>query len=87
MGGILALLFGFYYIGAACDDCEGRFPLRFYSSTVYGRLLLTAVFCLLAASKQCESAILVLALINALSALLMHSSIRKRGDTNSLGDA
>jgi transglutaminase-like putative cysteine protease len=74
----LAVLFGFYYAGAAADDCEGRPPLRFYQSTVAGRVFLSAVFAALVATRQCEPRLLVLAFANAASAWAMHAALRRR---------
>jgi hypothetical protein len=43
LGGLLAMLFGIYYAGAALDDLDGCPPMRFYRSTVIGRLCFAAL--------------------------------------------
>lgn len=79
VGGVLAALFGAYYIGAALDDAAGRQPAHFYASTIVGRLLLSAAFCYLVASRQCEAGLLWLAAANAASSgLLWHAARRRR---------
>lgn len=47
LGGLLAILFGMYYAGAALDDLDGRPPMRFYRSTVIGRRCLAALAALI----------------------------------------
>jgi hypothetical protein len=76
VGGVLASLFGFYYGGAALDDCEGRPPLRFYQATILGRLWLSAAFCALVACGECPRGLLLLAGANAASALALHRALR-----------
>lgn len=71
VGGVLASLYGWYYIGAALDDVAGRHPRHFYASTIAGRLLLSAAFAGLVAARQCEPALLWLAAANAASSLLL----------------
>ena len=78
VGGTLASLFGFYYIGAALDDVEGRFPLRFYQATILGRVFLSAVFSWLVLSGQSERGLLVLALVNLASAWAQHRQVQLR---------
>lgn len=75
VGGILASLFGFYYLGAAWDDCEGRKPIRFYQATVLGRLFLCIGFCSLVALQKMNSWLLVLAAINLISAASLWRSM------------
>lgn len=75
VGGTLASLFGFYYLGAAVDDMEGRFPLRFYQATVAGRAWLSAVFVWLVATGQSERGLLALAAVNLLSAWSQHRTL------------
>ena len=77
VGGILATLFGFYYCGAALDDCEGRQPLQFYRATTLGRVWLSAAFCALVAAGQCPRGLLLLAAANAVSAWAMHRALRR----------
>ena len=71
------MLFGFYYAGAAADDCEGRPPLRFYQSTVVARAFLSCVFVVLVATRQCEPRLLVLAAVNAASAWAMQAALQR----------
>ena len=78
MGGVLAALFGAYYCGAALDDAEGRQPVRFYWSTIAGRLLLSAAFCHLVATRQVEPGLLWLAAANAASSALLWLAVRAR---------
>lgn len=78
VGGVLASLFGAYYVGAALDDAAGRPPLYFYKATVVGRLLLSASFAYLVATGQCEAGLLALAAMNALSALVLQRALRQR---------
>jgi len=75
VGGTLASLFGFYYFGAALDDVEGRFPYRFYQSTVTGRLFLAVIFSALVLTEQSHMGLLVLAFANIASALAMNRQI------------
>lgn len=76
VGGSLASLFGFYYFGAALDDVEGRFPYRFYQSTVFGRLFLAVIFSALVLSEQSHVSLLVLVFANIASAFAMNRQIR-----------
>jgi hypothetical protein len=75
VGGTLAYLFGFYYFGAALDDVEGRFPYRFYQSTVIGRLFLAVVFLVLVLTEQSHRSLLILVAANIVSALAMNKQI------------
>lgn len=78
VGGVLAALFGSYYVGAALDDAAGRAPRYFYRSTIAGRLLLSAAFAALVALRQCEPGLLWLAAANAASSLLLVRAMRQR---------
>ncbi|RMZ57390.1 hypothetical protein APUTEX25_004224 [Auxenochlorella protothecoides] len=80
VGATLAVLFGAYYLGAACDDAAGRPPLFMYAATVAGRGLLSVAFCWLVWSGQCAVPLLWLAGLNALSAArLLRALIRPDG--------
>jgi hypothetical protein len=68
VGGVLAALFGFYYAGAALDDCAGRRPLAFYAATVWGRAFLSAAFAAIAATDASLRPLIVLAAVNAAGA-------------------
>ncbi|KAI3430430.1 hypothetical protein D9Q98_005025 [Chlorella vulgaris] len=78
VGGVLATLFGWYYVGAALDDAAGRTPRCFYSATTSGRLFLSVAFAGLVAAKQCEPALLWLAAANLVSSLTMWRAVRQR---------
>lgn len=75
VGGTLASLFGFYYIGAGLDDTEGRFPLRFYQATIAGRYFLSVVFLALVLTKQSSRELLLLGIINIASAMAMSRQV------------
>jgi hypothetical protein len=78
VGATLACLFGFYYLGAASDDLEGRTPTRFYQSTVYGRFFLTAVVVWLVVTGQVGRTLFpILAAINLVSAISLHIALGK----------
>lgn len=78
VGATLASLFGFYYLGAALDDAEGRRPVLMYTATVWGRLMLSAMFSWLVGSGQVPPPLLALALANAASALAMLLALRRQ---------
>lgn len=78
VGGVLAALFGSYYLGAALDDAAGRLPLFFYQTTIAGRLALSAAFVYLVATRQCEAGLLLLAAANAASSLLLRRALQQR---------
>lgn len=75
VGGTLASLFGFYYFGAALDDVEGRFPYRFYQSTVAGRFFLAVIFSALVLTEQSHMSLMVLVIANIASAIAMNRQI------------
>lgn len=78
--GCVAMLFGFYYFGAALDDIEGRVPIRFYQSTILGRLFLSVVFLWLAINQLVlAKLILGLAFMNVVSALFLARALFKDG--------
>lgn len=78
VGGVLCILFGSYYIGCAWDDAEGRFPRRFYQSTVIGRLFLCFAFLGLVLVGQLPKGLMILAAVNALSAWSLHRAMVSR---------
>ena len=78
VGSVLCCLFGFYYLGAALDDAEGRRPVYMYTATVWGRLLLSAMFSWLVGTRQVPPPLLALALVNALSSLAMLLALRRQ---------
>ncbi|KAK9817031.1 hypothetical protein WJX72_008675 [[Myrmecia] bisecta] len=79
VGGTLAALFGFYYLGAAIGDRQGQGLRGFYAATVAGRLFLAAAFAAFVALGQVSSMLLVLAGVNALGALNMLMALRRKG--------
>lgn len=79
MGATLAMLFGAYYLGAACDDAAGRPPMFMYAATVLGRSLLSLVFAWLVWSGQCAAPLLWLAALNALSATRLLRALAQQG--------
>lgn len=81
MGGVLASLYGAYYLGAALDDAEGRKPVRFYQSTIIGRLILAAAFTGLVYLKQCGTGLLLLAGANIVSAAAMHLTLSQAANS------
>lgn len=78
VGGVLMTLFGSYYLGAALDDAEGRYPRHFYATTILGRLALSAAFAVLVATQQCPPALLWLAAANAASSILLWRAAARR---------
>lgn len=78
MGGVLMTLFGSYYLGAALDDAEERYPRHFYATTILGRLALSAAFAVLVGTRQCPPALLWLAAANAASSILLWRAAAQR---------
>lgn len=79
VGGVLASLFGFYYLGAAHGEVTNRGLLSFYEATISGRIWLAAVFCLLVALRKSQWQLLVLAAANLMGAASMHRAVRASG--------
>ena len=75
IGGVLASLFGFYYVGAAHGDITHKGLESFYRSTVYGRLFLVIAFVVLVALKKSQWQLLILAGLNLLGAASMHKAL------------
>ncbi|KAG2492294.1 hypothetical protein HYH03_009534 [Edaphochlamys debaryana] len=75
VGGILFTLIGLQYLGTAVGDKQGQGAAGFYRTTVWSRLGLAAAFCLLVALKQSPPGLLVLAGINVVGALAMHTAL------------
>lgn len=78
VGGVLASLFGFYYIGAAHGDFTGRGLESFYRSTVYGRAFLGIAFTALVLTGKSQWQLLILAGVNVLGALSMQAALNNR---------
>ncbi len=68
VGGILAILFGIYYLGAGIGDCLDTGTKGFYVSTILGRIVLSLAFAWLAGAKAVPQGILVLAAVNLVGA-------------------
>ncbi len=79
VGGTLALLFGFYYLGAAHGEASGQGLRSFYWSTILGRLVLAASFAFLVLKKEVEPALLLLAFANLVGAGGMWRALQRSG--------
>ncbi len=77
VGGVLASLFGFYYLGAAHGDMTNKGLESFYRSTVYGRLFLFVIFTVLVVSRKSQWQLLILAAFNLLGAGSMHRALNR----------
>mmetsp|Transcript_7761 Transcript_7761/g.21141 ORF Transcript_7761/g.21141 Transcript_7761/m.21141 type:complete len:177 (+) Transcript_7761:255-785(+) len=79
LGGLLAMLFGMYYAGAALDDLDGKPPMRLYRSTVIGRWLfaLATLAIFIAEMPTLHGWLLVLGGMNAVSALALHRQLER----------
>jgi hypothetical protein len=87
VGGTLAMLFGFYYLGAALDDIDGRYPLYFYRTTVAGRYFLAIVCTILFLTQGVQQGwLLVVSVMNAVSAVVMHKAMLKRRSVENVTD-
>ena len=75
MGGTLAALFGFYYLGAAYGEITGSGLHGFYSSTVLGRLALSGIFLWLRIKGEAGFGLVIIAALNAAGALSMQSAL------------
>ena len=71
VGGILAVLYGIYYLGAGIGDCCEIGTKGFYMSTVLGRLVLSLSFAWLAGAQAVPQGILILAAVNLVGAVGM----------------
>ena len=77
VGGTLALLFGFYYLGAAHGEATGQGLRSFYRSTILGRLVLAASFAFTVLRKEVEPPLLLLALANLVGAGSMWRALQR----------
>lgn len=68
VGGVLASLFGFYYLGSAWGDLSGTGTRGFYQSTIWGRVWLALCFAGIVLLGELPPTLLVLALLNLLGA-------------------
>ena len=76
IGGILAMLFGFYYAGAAHGEITRRGVKSFYEATIWGRLFLFVSFMILVAIKKSQWQLSILAFINLIGAASMWRALR-----------
>jgi len=74
--GVLCLTFASYYIGTAYGDAKGSGAEAFYASTVVGRLFVFVALTSLVVFTGAQRGLLVLGIINALSALVMRAQLR-----------
>jgi len=74
--GVLCLTFASYYIGTAYGDAKGSGAEAFYASTVVGRLFVFIALTSLVVFTGAQRGLIVLGIINALSALVMRAQLR-----------
>ncbi len=91
VGGILAALFGFYYLGVGWAERQEMHnhssispAVGFYVSTILGRAFLCAAFCVLVLSGQVGRTLLLPAAVNLLSALNMYVALQRRQSADSV---
>ena len=84
VGGVLAALFGFYYIGAAHGDYTKKGLNSFYRATVYGRVFLVLTFSTLVALKKSQWQLLILAGLNLVGAISMQKALNIEGSRSAL---
>lgn len=78
VGGILAVLYGIYYLGAGIGDCCEMGAQGFYMSTILGRLVLSLSFAWLAGAQAVPQGILILAAVNLVGAASMVRALLPR---------
>jgi len=79
VGGVLASLYGFYYLGAGYADRQSHQASQgFYRATVWGRLFLFAAFSIIVWRREVERTLLIPAVINLLGALTMHLALLRQ---------
>ena len=79
MGGVLASLYGFYYLGAGyADKQQQQASQGFYRATVLGRLFLFALFSVIVWRREVERTLLIPAVINLLGAVTMHVALLRQ---------
>ena len=73
--GVLCVTFGSYYLGAPLFESKGL-PYAFYRATVLGRAWVCAsLFAVALLERQAQLGLILLGIINALSAFAMHRAI------------
>ncbi|DBA85210.1 TPA: hypothetical protein ACH3X2_005916 [Trebouxia sp. C0005] len=79
VGGVLASLYGFYYLGTGYVDRQSHQASQgFYQATVWGRLFLFAAFSIIVWRREVERTLLIPAVINLLGALTMHLALLRQ---------
>lgn len=81
MGGVLCVLFGSYYLGAAWGERQARGLQGFYESTIVGRVFLVVAFALLVAAGQVGPGLLLLAAVNLVGAGNMALQLHRMGSS------
>ena len=83
MGGVLASLYGFYYLGAGyADKRHQQASQGFYRATVWGRLYLFAAFAVIVWRREVERMLLIPAVVNLLGAIAMHLALLRQQQRN-----
>ncbi|GAQ82280.1 protein with septum formation inhibitor MinC domain [Klebsormidium nitens] len=75
VGGVLAMVFGAYYLGTPLLAQQGLGAEAFYWSTVVGRVFLFTAFCLLVALRLAQPGLLVLGAVNLAGAFAMYQAL------------
>ncbi|WZN62854.1 septum site-determining protein MinC [Chloropicon roscoffensis] len=75
--GAIAAALGMYYVGTAVGDTEGSGARGFYASTVAGRIFIFITFCYLVSQKFVEQQLILLAVLNLVSAVSMYYSLQR----------
>ena len=79
VGGVLASLYGFYYLGVGFADRQQQPTSQgFYRATVWGRLFLFAAFSVIVWRREVERTLLIPAVINFLGALAMQLALLRQ---------
>lgn len=74
--GVLCVTFSSYYIGTAYYDGKGKGADAFYTSTVYGRVFVFVALASITLVYGAQRGLFLLGVINAVSAYVMHRSLR-----------
>lgn len=64
-------------VGTAVGDTEGSGARGFYASTVAGRIFIFITFCYLVSQKFVEQQLILLAVLNLVSAVSMYYSLQR----------
>lgn len=74
--GVLCVTFSSYYIGTAYYDGKGKGADAFYTSTVFGRVFVFVALASITLVYGAQRGLFLLGVINAVSAYVMHRSLR-----------